>query len=221
MLAVSTVRRCLSRSAEAKANIHALPCCMQVKYRVAVERPPDSDALFGGARRSEKSQVAANLHCTCAIVHDEPGSSETQLLQQVRVGGYMSSGWPVYDNEMQYRRVGAYLLPGETLYAVYDCKGIGTGFVGITDLRIIFYESRVHCEEADDSLSAILEYPRSRSGRRRGDLSERRDYHSDRFWSVRLRISQSGRSRLDLPFSHWADSRTQVADANHRVWIMR
>lgn len=52
----------------------------------------------------------------------------------------MSSGWPVYDNEMQYRRVVAYLLPGETLYAVCDCKGIGTGFVGITDRRIIFYD---------------------------------------------------------------------------------
>ncbi len=52
----------------------------------------------------------------------------------------MSTGWPVYDNESQYRRIVAYLMPGETLYAVYDCKGVGTGFVGITDRRVIFYD---------------------------------------------------------------------------------
>jgi hypothetical protein len=52
----------------------------------------------------------------------------------------MSSGWPVYDDEAQYRRIVAYLMPGETLYAVYDCKGIGTGFVGITDRRVVFYD---------------------------------------------------------------------------------
>jgi hypothetical protein len=55
----------------------------------------------------------------------------------------MSSGWPVYDNETQYRQIVAYLLPGETLYAVYDCKGIGTGFVGITDRRLIFYDQGI------------------------------------------------------------------------------
>jgi hypothetical protein len=47
---------------------------------------------------------------------------------------------PVYDNEGQYRRIAAYVIPGETLRAVFDCKGTGTGFVGITDQRIIFYD---------------------------------------------------------------------------------
>ncbi len=46
----------------------------------------------------------------------------------------------VYDKEDQYMRVLAYLVPGETLYAVYDCKGAGTGFVGVTDQRILFYD---------------------------------------------------------------------------------
>jgi len=45
-----------------------------------------------------------------------------------------------YDNKAQLDRVAAYLIPGETLHAVYDCKGGGTGFVGITDQRIIFYD---------------------------------------------------------------------------------
>jgi uncharacterized protein (UPF0248 family) len=46
----------------------------------------------------------------------------------------------VYDNEGQFRRIAAYIIPGENLYAVYDCKGAGTGFVGISDQRIIFYD---------------------------------------------------------------------------------
>lgn len=48
-----------------------------------------------------------------------------------------------YDNESQYKRVVAYLIPGESLFAVYDCKGAGTGFVGITDQRVIFYDQGV------------------------------------------------------------------------------
>ena len=47
---------------------------------------------------------------------------------------------PRYDNEGQYKRIVAYVIPGETLYAVFDCKGAGTGFVGITDQRVIFYD---------------------------------------------------------------------------------
>jgi hypothetical protein len=45
-----------------------------------------------------------------------------------------------YDIKAQLDRIKAYLIPDETLYAVFDCKGGGTGFVGITDQRIIFYD---------------------------------------------------------------------------------
>lgn len=47
---------------------------------------------------------------------------------------------PMYDNQGQFNRVAAYVIPGETLHAVFDCKGAGTGFVGITDQRLIFYD---------------------------------------------------------------------------------
>lgn len=50
---------------------------------------------------------------------------------------------PAYDNKSQFERVSAYLIPGETLHAVYDCKGAGTGFVGVTDQRLIFYDQGV------------------------------------------------------------------------------
>ena len=50
---------------------------------------------------------------------------------------------PVYDQQTQYNRIAQYIIPGETLQAVYDCKGAGTGFVGITDQRVIFYDQGV------------------------------------------------------------------------------
>ena len=46
----------------------------------------------------------------------------------------------IYDKKDQMRRVMNHIVPGETLYAVYDMKGGGTGFVGITDLRLIFMD---------------------------------------------------------------------------------
>lgn len=47
---------------------------------------------------------------------------------------------PRYDNQDQFNRIKQYIIPGETLQAVFDCKGGGTGFVGISDQRIIFYD---------------------------------------------------------------------------------
>src|SRR4030067_473056 len=47
---------------------------------------------------------------------------------------------PIVDNQKQYERIRAYLIPNESIYAVFDCKGGGTGFVGITDRRGIFYD---------------------------------------------------------------------------------
>lgn len=55
----------------------------------------------------------------------------------------MSQSKPTYDNESQYRRIVAYMIQGETLHAVFDCKGGGTGFVGISDQRVIFYDQGV------------------------------------------------------------------------------
>ncbi len=46
----------------------------------------------------------------------------------------------LFDKQDQLQRVQAYLIQGETLVAVFDCKGVGTGFVGFTDQRLIFYD---------------------------------------------------------------------------------
>jgi hypothetical protein len=45
-----------------------------------------------------------------------------------------------FDQKSQLDQIVPWLLPDERLYAVYDCKGAGTGFVGITNKRLIFYD---------------------------------------------------------------------------------
>ena len=45
-----------------------------------------------------------------------------------------------FDLKAQLKTVEEGLLDGESLYAVYDGKGVGTGFIGITDLRIILQD---------------------------------------------------------------------------------
>ena len=45
-----------------------------------------------------------------------------------------------HDQKNQVEQILPWILDGEQLYAVYDCKGGGTGFVGITNKRLIFYD---------------------------------------------------------------------------------
>lgn len=47
---------------------------------------------------------------------------------------------PYFDKQDQHSRVESALVPGETAWMTLDCKGGGTGFVGITDKRLIFQD---------------------------------------------------------------------------------
>lgn len=47
---------------------------------------------------------------------------------------------PVYDKRDQLQQVQDGLLDGEAVYAVYDAIGAGTGFIGITDRRVILQD---------------------------------------------------------------------------------
>lgn len=47
---------------------------------------------------------------------------------------------PIFDKREQLDKIAAGCLPGETIEAVYDLKGAGTGFVGITNKRVIVYD---------------------------------------------------------------------------------
>jgi hypothetical protein len=48
-----------------------------------------------------------------------------------------------YDNKGQLDRIATMVSSPEILYAVFDLKGAGSGFVGITDRRLIFMDQGV------------------------------------------------------------------------------
>ena len=54
----------------------------------------------------------------------------------------MSSAADVrFDRQDQLEKIEEGLLPGETVIAVYDGKGGGTGFIGITDRRVVLQDN--------------------------------------------------------------------------------
>jgi hypothetical protein len=49
----------------------------------------------------------------------------------------------LFDKAEQVEKCQGVLLEGETLIAVYDEQGVGSGFVGITDRRLIYYNGAI------------------------------------------------------------------------------
>jgi PH (Pleckstrin Homology) domain-containing protein len=52
----------------------------------------------------------------------------------------MASTGPVFDRQEQLQKVQGGLLDGERIFAVYDLKGGGVGFIGITSKRLIVFD---------------------------------------------------------------------------------
>jgi hypothetical protein len=48
---------------------------------------------------------------------------------------------PVFDKPDQLEKVRHGLLQGETILAVYDGIGVGTGFIGLTDRRVVLQDN--------------------------------------------------------------------------------
>lgn len=48
---------------------------------------------------------------------------------------------PAFDRQEQLDKIVAGLLSGEHIIAVYDAIGVGTGFIGITNLRIVLQDN--------------------------------------------------------------------------------
>ncbi len=69
----------------------------------------------------------------------------------------MTQGYPIYDKKEQYQKIESGLLPGEKIYAVFDMKGGGTGFLGITDMRVVVYDKAFMRK-----MKAIVSIPYSR-----------------------------------------------------------
>lgn len=77
---------------------------------------------------------------------------------------------PYYDKKEQFQKIEAALLPSEQVMAVFDMKGGGTGFIGVTTHRVIVYDksfmrkmkaivsvpySRIHSIAAEDESGAL------------------------------------------------------------------
>lgn len=61
------------------------------------------------------------------------------------------------DKQDQLQKIEAALLPGEAVEAVFDLKGEGTGFIGITTKRVIVYD-----KEFLRKMKAVVSIPYSR-----------------------------------------------------------
>jgi hypothetical protein len=73
-------------------------------------------------------------------IHAIIANREAAATAAVPSGGAQVSQQVEYDSKSQYERIANLVVQGETLYAVFDEKGRGTGFVGITDRRLIFMD---------------------------------------------------------------------------------
>src|ERR1051325_7662019 len=47
----------------------------------------------------------------------------------------------IYDSKGQLQQIESGLLDGEQIIAVYDAVGVGTGFIGLTDRRVIIQDT--------------------------------------------------------------------------------
>ena len=45
-----------------------------------------------------------------------------------------------YDKKEQVEQIVPWLVASEKLHAVFDCKGSGTGFIAITNKRLMYYD---------------------------------------------------------------------------------
>ena len=48
---------------------------------------------------------------------------------------------PVFDKQEQYDKIASGLMEGEQILCVYDAIGAGTGFIGVTDKRVILQDN--------------------------------------------------------------------------------
>jgi hypothetical protein len=54
---------------------------------------------------------------------------------------FVSMTTPVFDKQEQFDKISSGLLQGEHIIAVYDAIGAGTGFIGITNLRVVLQDN--------------------------------------------------------------------------------
>jgi hypothetical protein len=98
-----------------------------------IKQDTESVGRFGGLGRMA-SRLQEKTSEMQASAEQRVEALRTQDAQ--RYGVDINAGVD-YDNASQYQRIQGGLIPGEQLFAVYDMRGGGTGFMGITNRRII------------------------------------------------------------------------------------
>jgi hypothetical protein len=58
----------------------------------------------------------------------------------MKPGWEVPQSYPIVDKKEQFQKIEGALLEGEKIFAVFDMKGGGTGFIGITSWRVIIYD---------------------------------------------------------------------------------
>jgi hypothetical protein len=53
----------------------------------------------------------------------------------------MTTTMPTFDKQDQFEKIQSGLMQGETIICVYDAIGAGTGFIGVTDKRVILQDN--------------------------------------------------------------------------------
>jgi hypothetical protein len=119
-------------------------------------------ACKGGVRRDATSCK----HCGLAFVlgqgtepTPEPSIAAAiyDKVDQLRHAAPPVHAAAIYDKVDQLRQLEQVLLPGESIEAVFDIKGAGLGFIGITSKRVVFHDKAFLRK-----LKAIVSIPYSR-----------------------------------------------------------
>lgn len=74
---------------------------------------------------------------------ESEGQSHELIVAGVHLARPADVSSAVYDHKALLQHVVPWLLAGERLYAVFECKGGGAGFVAITDRRLLFHDKTV------------------------------------------------------------------------------
>ena len=101
---------------------------------------------------------------------------------------------PVYDKKDQLEKIQASLLPGEVVEAVFDLKSAGTGFIGITNKRVIIYDKAFLRK-----MKALVSIPYNRIYAIAAEDEEAWWGHRG-FWSTSKLVLTTGKTEYEFEF---------------------
>uniref|UniRef100_A0A831TIP6 YokE-like PH domain-containing protein n=1 Tax=Thermorudis peleae TaxID=1382356 RepID=A0A831TIP6_9BACT len=100
----------------------------------------------------------------------------------------------MYDKKDQLEKIQASLLPGEVVEAVFDLKSAGTGFIGITNKRVIIYDKAFLRK-----MKALVSIPYNRIYAIAAEDEEAWWGHRG-FWSTSKLVLTTGKTEYEFEF---------------------